>query len=80
MMLVAVAAAAVIGVVGVVLTGGVFVAFPVALALSDQPWATQLLPCFEPSARTHCDSAWDPRVLLTLETRMEHGNDKWCAA
>lgn len=26
------------------------------------------------------DSAWDPRVLLTLETRMEHGNHEWCAA
>jgi hypothetical protein len=26
------------------------------------------------------DSAWDPRVLLTLETRMEHGNQQWCAA
>lgn len=26
------------------------------------------------------DSAWDPRVLLTLETRMEHGNQRWWAA
>lgn len=26
------------------------------------------------------DSAWDPRVLRTLETRMEHGNHWWCAA
>ena len=26
------------------------------------------------------DSAWDPRVLLTLETRMEHGYQQWCAA
>ncbi len=26
------------------------------------------------------DSAWDPRVLLTLETRMEHGFYEWCAA
>ncbi len=25
------------------------------------------------------DSAWDPRVLLTLETRMEHGKH-WSAA
>jgi transposase InsO family protein len=26
------------------------------------------------------DSDWDPRVLLTLETRMEHGFNEWCAA
>jgi len=26
------------------------------------------------------DSAWDPRVFLTLETRMEHGYQQWCAA
>jgi hypothetical protein len=26
------------------------------------------------------DSDWDPRVLLTLETRMEHGYQQWCAA
>ncbi len=25
------------------------------------------------------DSAWDPRALLTLKTRMEHGDDVWCA-
>ncbi len=33
----------------------------------------------ELSKRFH-DSAWDPRVLLTLETRMEHGYQEWCAA
>ena len=25
------------------------------------------------------ESAWDPRRLLTLETRMEHGNHRWAA-
>lgn len=30
--------------------------------------------------RQRFDAAWDPRVFLTLETRMEHGNKKWCAA
>jgi hypothetical protein len=25
------------------------------------------------------DSDWDPRVLLSLETSMEHGNEEWCA-
>lgn len=26
------------------------------------------------------DAAWAPRAFLTLETRMEHGNEKWRAA
>lgn len=25
------------------------------------------------------DSDWDPRVLLSLETSMEHGNKEWYA-
>ena len=29
---------------------------------------------------SHLDSDWDPRVLLTLETRMEHGFNEWWAA
>ena len=40
----------------------------VVVARSGQPRTREL------------DSAWDPRVLLTLETRMEHGNQQWCAA
>ena len=32
------------------------------------------------AAEAATDSAWDPRVFLTLETRMEHGYQKWCAA
>ena len=27
-----------------------------------------------------CESDWESRRLLTLETRMEHGNNKWWAA
>ena len=30
-----------------------------------------MLP-FVPGASLHSEPAWDPRVLLTLETRMEH--------
>ena len=31
-------------------------------------------------AKKRFESAWDPRVLLTLETRMEHGNEeRWAA-
>lgn len=32
-----------------------------------------------PLASPECESDWDPRVLLTLETRMEHGKH-WSAA
>lgn len=34
----------------------------------------------EVAVDAQADPAWDPRVLLTLETRMEYGNHEWCAA
>ena len=33
----------------------------------------------DPSITDRLESDWDPRVLLTLETRMEHDNHWWAA-
>lgn len=49
-----------------------------ATVLADL-WASQV-EAIGRGSTIDAESAWDPRVLLTLETRMEHGNHRWCAA